>query len=107
MIVDMPPVLIAAPFVAAGVTVLAVLARRRRLRSAAAWSRALGVTAESFGRRSPALLGAVALLAALALAGPRWGTTVKSTDSRAINVAITAVVCCSRSPSAAYRRSSM
>ena len=88
MIVDMPPVLIAAPFVAAGVTVLAVLARRRRLRSAAAWSRALGVTAESFGRRSPALLGAVALLAALALAGPRWGTTVKSTDSRAINVAI-------------------
>lgn len=88
MIVDVVPVLMAAPFVAAGVVALALLARRRRIRSAAAWSSALGVTAASFGRRSPALLGAVALLAGVALAGPRWGATVKSTDSRAINVAI-------------------
>ncbi len=88
MIVDRLPVLIAAPCVAAGVTMLAVLARRRRLRSAAAWSRTLGATAASFGRRSPAMLGTVALLAGVALAGPRWGTTIKSTDSRAINVAI-------------------
>ncbi len=88
MIVDMVPVLIAAPFVAAGVLALAVLARRRRVRAAAAWSPGLGATADSFGRRSPAMLGAVALLAGVALAGPRWGAEVKSTNSRAINVAI-------------------
>jgi Ca-activated chloride channel homolog len=86
--VDHVPVLIAAPFVAAGVVVLAVLARRRRLRAAAAWSGTLGATAASFGRRSPALLGAIALLAGIALSGPRWGSAIRTTDARAINVAI-------------------
>lgn len=79
--------LLLSPVIAAVVVLLAVFARRHRVRAATAWSRVLGATAASFGRRSPWLLGAAALSAAGALAGPRWGTALKSTDSRAINVA--------------------
>jgi Ca-activated chloride channel family protein len=85
---DLFPLLVAAPVVGVGVGVLALLARRRRIRAATAWSRALGATAAAFGRRSPLLLGGVALLGGIALAGPRWGSAVRSTDARAINVAI-------------------
>lgn len=78
--------LTAAPVVALVVAGLAALARRRRVRAAAAWSRALGVEAASIGRRSAAILGVIALIAAIGLAGPRWGMAGRVTESRALNV---------------------
>ncbi len=88
MIVDSLPLLIASPFMAAAVVALGMLARRRRVRAASAWSRALGETAASFGRWSPYLLGGAALLSGVALSGPRWGSALRTTDARAINVVL-------------------
>jgi Ca-activated chloride channel family protein len=88
MTVDSLPLLIAAPLIAVGVLVLALAARRRRRAAAASWSTALGVQASRLGRRSPWLLAGTALLAAIGVAGPRWGTASRATESRALNVVI-------------------
>lgn len=86
MTVERTWLLAAAPAVAALVALLAFLARRRRVRAAGAWSRSLGAEAASIGRRSPAILGVIALIAAVGLAGPRWGVAGRVTESRALNV---------------------
>ncbi len=86
MTVERSSVLYAAPGIALVVVMLAILARRRRVRAAAAWSHALGREAASIGRRSPAILGVVTLVAAIGLAGPRWGMAGRVTESRALNV---------------------
>ncbi len=79
---------VAAPVIGAGVGVLAWLARRRRVRAAMAWSRTLGEQARTAGRRSPWLLGTVALAAAIAAAGPRWGVATRTAESRALNIVV-------------------
>ena len=85
---DHAPLLIAAPVIAAAITVLALLARRRREHAAAAWSVALGEQARRLGRRSPWLLAVVALAAATGLAGPRWGSAARTAESRALNIVV-------------------
>jgi len=75
-----------APLFAAGIAMLATVARARRERAAAAWSRALGELARSFGRRSPWMLGAAAFVAAIGLSGPRWGAAAVTAESRALNI---------------------
>jgi Ca-activated chloride channel family protein len=79
---------VAAPAIAAAVGVLALLARRRRVRAATAWSRALGEQAGARGRLSPWLLALVALTAAIAAAGPRWGVAARTAESRALNIVL-------------------
>lgn len=86
MKVEYPTLLVAAPLLAIGVLTLAFAARRRRRAAAAAWSTALGAQAAAIGRRSPWLLGLVALLTTVAMAGPRWGSASRTTESRALNV---------------------
>lgn len=88
MMFERLPLLIAAPIIAAGITALALLARRRREQAAAAWSRALGERARLLGRRSPWLLALVALAAGVGLAGPRWGSAARTAESRALNVVV-------------------
>lgn len=85
---EQPVLLLVAPALALVVGLLAWLARRRRIRAATAWSPVLGARATELGRWSPVVLGAVALLACLGLAGPRWGRAVRSTESRALNIAM-------------------
>jgi len=86
---DTPMLLALAPVVALVVSGLAWLAFSRRVRAARAWSGALGRAAggEWWG---PALIGIAALLAALALAGPRWGqaTVTAKTQSLSLVLAI-------------------
>lgn len=86
MTFERPTLLWAVPFVALGVGFLAAWARHRRVAAARCWSESLGATAASVGRRSPWLLGAVGLLVALGIAGPRWGLAARSAESRALNV---------------------
>lgn len=88
MTIDSLPLLVAAPIISVCVLGLALAARRRRRAAAASWSAALGAQAMKFGRRSPLVLALVALLAALGMAGPRWGTASRATESRALNVVI-------------------
>jgi Ca-activated chloride channel family protein len=77
-----------APLFALVVAALAWWARTRRVRAAAAWSIALGQRAAAMGGRSTLLLGITALIAAVGMAGPRWGRAAQATESRALNVAI-------------------
>ena len=86
MIFERPLLLWLAPFLALGVMLLAFWARHRRVNAAMAWSRALGTEAALLGRRSPYLIGLAALLAGIAMAGPRWGLASRSAESRALNV---------------------
>lgn len=88
MKVEYVTLLFAAPLLAVGILALALAARRRRRAAAAAWSAALGARALQLGRRSPWLLAAIALLIAVGMAGPRWGVTARSTESRALNVVL-------------------
>jgi Ca-activated chloride channel family protein len=86
VIFERPLLLWLAPFLGLGVTLLAFWARHRRVSAAAAWSASLGNEAKRTGRRSPYLLGLAALLAGVAIAGPRWGLASSSAESRALNV---------------------
>jgi Ca-activated chloride channel family protein len=88
MIFEAPLVLALAPLVAAAVGLLAWFARRRRIGLAAAWSRALARLARSRARRAPVALGLVALLAGIALAGPRGGRAQVTAESHALNLVI-------------------
>lgn len=87
MTFERPFLLWAAPVLALGVGLLAGWARRRRIAAAASWLPALGAQAAAHGKWSPLVLGAAALLAGIALAGPRWGLASRSAESRALNVA--------------------
>jgi Ca-activated chloride channel family protein len=76
------------PLITIAVGAVATAARRRRLTAARAWSTSLGAQAARYGRRSPLLLAAAACLAAIGLAGPRWGRVARTAESRALNVAL-------------------
>ncbi|HEU4587482.1 MAG TPA: VWA domain-containing protein [Gemmatimonadales bacterium] len=88
MIFEAPLLLLFAPLLALAFGALAWMARRRRIRLAAAWSRALGAAARARGRRVPLVLALVALFAGIALAGPRGGRARVTAESRALNLVI-------------------
>ena len=86
MIFDAPLLLALAPFIAALAAGLVWLARRRRVRLAAAWSAGLGRIARARGRWAPLVFGAMALLAVVALAGPRGGRAQITTRTHALSI---------------------
>ena len=85
---DAPFVLLTAPIVALLVTLLAWWARRARVRRAAAWSEALGRVARRLDRAGWLWLGMAALCGTVALAGPRWGRQVVTTEAQALDLVI-------------------
>lgn len=85
---DEPLLLWLVPLCAAAAAVLAWTARRRRIHRAEAWSPALATQARSDGRRAPWLVGLAGAALAVALAGPRWGRTSVTTETRALDLII-------------------
>lgn len=85
---EWPWLLWAAPLVALLFVGLGATARRARIRAADAWGVALGAQARGLGRRSALGLGAVALVATAAAAGPRFGRQEVDLESRALNVVL-------------------
>jgi Ca-activated chloride channel family protein len=59
-----------------------------RLRRAAAWSEQTWRTARAAGRAGAGALGLAAALAAVALAGPRWGEERIVTETRGLNLVV-------------------
>ena len=88
MIFDTPWLLALAPLLALGGAALVWWGRRRRVAATSAWSAALGALAAQRGRSVPWLMGAVVLLAAAALAGPRGGRATVKTEARALSLVI-------------------
>ena len=85
---DEPLLLWLVPLCAAAAAVLAWTARRRRIARAEAWSPALADEARRDGRRAPWLVGLAGAALAVALAGPRWGRTSVTTETRALDLVI-------------------
>lgn len=83
---DAPLVLAAAPAIALVILGLALWARAARVHRAARWSGALGRTARLANRGTAFWLALVTLLAMAALAGPRFGRQVVTTDTRALDL---------------------
>ena len=88
MIFDAPLLLFLAPLVALAVGFGAWLGRRRRIRLARRWSPALARLARARGGWAPVVLGIVALLSAVGLAGPRAGRKEIRTESRALSLVL-------------------
>jgi Ca-activated chloride channel homolog len=88
MTFDAPLLLFLAPVMALAFGFAAWLARRRRIRLARRWSPSLGRLARSRGGWAPAVVGLGALLAAIALAGPRAGRTEVRTQTRALSMVL-------------------
>src|SRR3954468_24991724 len=88
MIFEAPLLLLFAPLLAIAFGALAWMARRRRIRLAAAWSRALGSAARMRSRRAPLVLALAELLAGIARAGPRGGRAWVTAESHALNMVI-------------------
>jgi Ca-activated chloride channel family protein len=85
---DAPLLLFLAPLVALAVGFGAWLARRRRIRLARRWSPGLGRLARARGGWAPMVLGLVALLGTVGLAGPRAGRKEIRTESRALSLVL-------------------
>jgi Ca-activated chloride channel family protein len=83
---DAPLLLFLAPAVALAVGFGAWLARGRRVRLARRWSPMLARAARARGGWAPVLLGLVALLAMVGLAGPRMGRIQITTETRALSL---------------------
>lgn len=88
MTFDAPIVVALAPVLGAAVWFAAAWARRARIRRAAAWSEQTARTARAAGRLGTVTLGLAAALAAVALAGPRWGEEKIVTETRGLNLII-------------------
>ncbi len=88
MTFDAPIVIILSPLIAVAIWFAAAWARRARIRRAAAWSEQTARTARSAGRLGSGTLGIAAGLAAIALAGPRWGEEKIVTETRGLNLVI-------------------
>lgn len=78
----------AAPPVALAMLALASWARGTRIAHARRWTPELGVAAARGGHWSATLLAIAALLGAVALAGPRWGSRVLSAETKSLNLVI-------------------
>lgn len=85
---DAPFVLYAAPVVALFVVGLALWARSSRVRHALAWSDEIGAVARHTGRWGAVALGVTALLVSTALAGPRFGSRVVTTETKALTMVL-------------------
>jgi Ca-activated chloride channel homolog len=88
MTFDAPLLLFLAPVLALAFGCGAWLARRQRLRMAQRWSASLARLAGSRGGWAPVVLGLIALLGAIGLAGPRAGRTQVQTESRALSLVL-------------------
>ncbi len=88
MIFETPLLLALAPVIALAFGVMAWLARRRRVRLAEAWSKGLGRAARGRLRRGWLLAFLSALLAGLALAGPRAGRARVTTEAQSLNLVL-------------------
>lgn len=86
MTFDSPVLLALAPLFGAGIGAVALLARRRRIGRAAAWSAELAERARASGRWAPLLLALVGLAAGVGLAGPRGGRATVTTETQALSV---------------------
>jgi Ca-activated chloride channel family protein len=86
MTFDVPLLLFVAPLLGLAMGLGAWLGRGRRIRLARRWSPALGRAARGRGGWAPVVLGLVAVLATVALAGPRYGRTEIKTESRALSL---------------------
>jgi Ca-activated chloride channel family protein len=85
---DAPIVVALSPLVAVAVWFAAAWARRARIRRAAAWSEQTARIARAAGRLGSGTLALAAGLAAVALAGPRWGEEKIVTETRGLNLVI-------------------
>ncbi|MGH7658242.1 MAG: vWA domain-containing protein, partial [Gemmatimonadales bacterium] len=85
---DSTLLLILAPLTGVVAALLALWLRRRRIGRALAWSPAVAERAARYGRTAPFVLGLAALGAMVALAGPRGGRTMVTTESRALSLVI-------------------
>jgi Ca-activated chloride channel family protein len=85
---DAPIVVAIAPLVGGAVWFAAAWARRARVRRAAAWSEETARTARAAGRLGSGTVGLAAALAAVALAGPRWGEERIVTETRGLNLVV-------------------
>ncbi len=88
MTFDAPVLLALAPLIALLLGGLALVARRRRIGRAAAWSTELEVQARSTGRWGPWLLALAALSAVAGLAGPRGGRATVKIQAQALSVVL-------------------
>jgi Ca-activated chloride channel homolog len=88
VVFDEPLVLWLVPLCAIAAWVLAWSARRRRIGRAAAWSPELALSAAQDGPRAAYLLAFAGAALACALAGPRWGRTSVTTETRALDLVI-------------------
>jgi Ca-activated chloride channel family protein len=88
MTFDAPIVVALSPLLAIAVWFAAGWARRARIRRAAAWSEQTARIARAAGRLGSGTLGLAAGLAAVALAGPRWGEEKIVTETRGLNLVI-------------------
>ena len=88
MTFDAAIVVALSPLVAAALWFAAAWARRARIRRAAAWSEQTARIARAAGRLGSGALGLAAGLAAVALAGPRWGEEKIVTETRGLNLVI-------------------
>jgi len=88
MTFDSPILLGLAPLLGAAVGAVALLARRRRISRAQAWSDDLAKRARASGRWAPLLLALVGLAAGVGLAGPRGGRATVKTETQALSVVL-------------------
>jgi Ca-activated chloride channel family protein len=86
MTFDSPVLLALSPLLGAAIGTVAILARRRRIQRAAAWSAELAEKARSSGRWSPVLLALAGLSAGVGLAGPRGGRSTVKAEAQALSV---------------------
>ena len=89
IVFDHPLVLWLVPLCAAAAWVLTWTARRRRIGRAAAWSAELATRAAEDGPRAAYILAFAGAALACALAGPRWGRTSVTTETRALDLILT------------------
>jgi Ca-activated chloride channel family protein len=83
---DSPVLLALAPLLALVLAAVALLAQRRRIARASAWSADLAATARSAGKWAPLVLGLAGLAAAVGLAGPRGGRSTVKAQAQALSV---------------------
>jgi len=88
MTFDTPVLLLLAPLIALGIGVIALVARRRRIARAAAWSPDLAAEAGRTRVWGPLVIALAALAAVVGLAGPRGGRMTVKTESQALSIVL-------------------
>lgn len=86
MTFDSPVLLALAPILGAAIGAVALLARRRRIGRAAAWSDDLARRARTTGRWAPIILALAGVAAGVGMAGPRGGRSTVKAETQALSV---------------------